>query len=414
MAGEMILHSDLNCFYASVEMNENPYLRGKAVAVCGSTEDRHGIVLTASYPAKRMGVKTGAANWQARQCCPGLICVPPHYELYLKYSKLVRRIYARYTDDIEPFGMDENWLAIPYGRGDVEREGRMIAEEIRKSVREEIGLTVSIGVSFSKIFAKLGSDMKKPDAVTVISRANFQEKVWPLAVSELLYVGPATTRRLMSMNVMTIGDLAKADPELIRSRLGKNGVMLWRFANGADHSPVMPAEFVPPIKSVGHGTTCVCDLEAEYPVWLVLYELAQDVGHRLRKNALAARGVQITVKDNDLAYRQYQTPLPFPSQSPLEIAQAGFALFRQHYFWEKPVRALTIRGINLVSARQPVQLDMFCNAEVRERRRALDDCVDEIRRRFGNRAIYAASLMGDLKMAQDKCETVMMPGLMYQ
>ena len=176
----------------------------------------------------------------------------------------------------------------------------------------------------------------------------------------------------------------------------------------------MPAEFVPPIKSVGHGTTCVCDLEAEYPVWLVLYELAQDVGHRLRKNALAARGVQITVKDNDLAYRQYQTPLPFPSQSPLEIAQAGFALFRQHYFWEKPVRALTIRGINLVSARQAVQLDMFCNAEARERRRALDDCVDEIRRRFGNRAICAASLMGDLKMAQDKCETVMMPGLMYQ
>lgn len=272
MAGEMILNSALNCFYASVEMNENPSLRGKAIAVCGSTEDRHGIVLTASYPAKHMGVKTGAANWQARQCCPGLICVPPHYELYLKYSKLVRRIYARYTDDIEPFGMDENWLAIPYGRGDVEREGRMIAEEIRRSVREEIGLTVSIGVSFSKIFAKLGSNMKKPDAVTVISRANFQEKVWPLAVSELLYVGPATTRRLMSMNVMTIGDLAKADPELIRSRLGKNGVMLWRFANGADHSPVMPAEFVLPIKSVGHGTTCVCDLETEYPVWLVLYD----------------------------------------------------------------------------------------------------------------------------------------------
>ena len=238
MGGEMILHSDLNCFYASVEMNENPYLRGKAIAVCGSTEDRHGIVLTASYPAKRMGVKTGAANWQARQCCPGLICVPPHYELYLKYSKLVRRIYARYTDDIEPFGMDENWLAIPYGRGDVEREGRMIAEEIRRSVRKEIGLTVSIGVSFSKIFAKLGSDMKKPDAVTVISRANFQEKVWPLAVSELLYVGPATTRRLMSMNVMTIGDLAKIDDNgvLIRTANDKPGYFAVGFmsekANG--------------------------------------------------------------------------------------------------------------------------------------------------------------------------------------
>lgn len=332
----------------------------------------------------------------------------------MKYSKLVRRIYARYTDDIEPFGMDENWLSIPYGRGDMEREGCRIAEEIRRSVREETGLTVSIGVSFSKIFAKLGSDMKKPDAVTVISRENFREKVWPLAVSELLYVGPATTRKLTDMNVLTIGDLAQMDPELLRYRLGKNGLMLWRFANGTDHSPVMPAEFVPPIKSVGHGTTCVCDLESEYPVWRVLYALAQDVGHRLRKNDLAARGVQITVKDNELSSRQYQAPLPFPSQSPLEIAQAGFELFRQHYFWDKPVRTLTICGIDLVSAHQPVQLDLFCNAEAREKRRALDDCVDEIRRRFGNRAIYAASLMGDLKMAQDKCETVMMPGLMYQ
>ena len=324
MAGEIILHSDLNCFYASVEMNENPQLRGKAIAVCGSTEDRHGIVLTASYPAKRMGVKTGAANWQARQACPGLICVPPHYDLYIKYSKLVRRIYSEYTDTIEPFGMDENWLSIPYGGGDVEGEGLKIAEEIRRKVREEIGLTVSIGVSFSKIFAKLGSDMKKPDAVTVISKGNYQDKVWSLPVSELLYVGPATTRKLMNMNVMTIGDLASINPELLRNKLGKNGVMLWRFANGADHSAVMPADFVAPIKSVGHGTTCVCDLESEYLVWLVLYELAQDVGHRLRKHDLAANGVQITVKDKDLDYRQYQTPLSFPTQSPLEIAQTGF------------------------------------------------------------------------------------------
>ena len=176
----------------------------------------------------------------------------------------------------------------------------------------------------------------------------------------------------------------------------------------------MPADFVAPIKSVGHGTTCVCDLESEYLVWLVLYELAQDVGHRLRKHDLAANGVQITVKDKDLDYRQYQTPLSFPTQSPLEIAQTGFELFRRRYPWHKPVRALTIRGINLSSEHQPVQLDMFCDAERRERRKALDDCVDDIRRRFGNRAIYAASLMGDLKMAQDKCETVLMPGLMYQ
>ncbi|MGN1249024.1 MAG: DNA polymerase IV, partial [Candidatus Spyradocola sp.] len=305
-------------------------------------------------------------------------------------------------------------IAIPGGREDVETTGLRVAEEIRRRVREELGLTVSIGVSFSKIFAKLGSDMKKPDAVTVISPGNYREKVWPLPVSELLYVGPATTKKLMNMNILTIGDLARCEPELLRAHLGKNGVMLWRFANGTECAPVMPADFVPPIKSVGHGTTCVCDLDAEYPVWRVLYALAQDVGHRLRQSELSARGVQITVKDKDLAYRQYQTPLPYPTQSPLELAQTGFALFRQSYDWEKPIRALTIRAINLISEHQPVQLDLFDDVQRRDRRKALDDCVDDIRRRFGNGAICAASLLGDLKMAQDRCETVMMPGVMYQ
>ena len=411
---EIILHSDLNCFYASVEMNENPSLRGKAIAVCGSTEDRHGIVLTASYPAKRMGVKTGAANWQAKQACPGLICVPPHYDLYLKYSKLVRRIYADYTDTIEPFGMDENWLSIPFCSGDIEGEGRQIAEDIRRRVREETGLTVSIGVSFSKIFAKLGSDMKKPDAVTTICKESYRDKVWPLAVSELLYVGRATTRKLMGMNIHTIGDLANCDPELLRRWLGVNGIMLWRFANGEDYSPVMPKGYIAPIKSVGHGTTCVCDLDSDYEVWRVLYELAQDVQHRLRKYELAARGIQITVKDKDLDYRQYQIPLSFPTQSCLEIASAGYDLFKQRYLWHKPVRALTIRGINLIPVKQPLQLDIFNDAERRERSRALEDTVDDLRGRFGYKSICAASLMGDCQLAQDKCETVLMPGMMYR
>ena len=211
----VILHSDLNCFYASVEMNEQPQLKGKKVAVCGSTENRHGIVLTASYPAKRSGVKTGMANWQAKQACPGLIMVDPHYDLYLKYSRIVRRIYQRYSEIIEPFGMDENWIQLPF-TNDVEGIGFRTAEEIRKTVESETGLTVSIGVSFSKIFAKLGSDMKKPNAVTVIPRTEYKEKVWPLPVSDLLYVGPATTRKLTLLGCQTIGDLANADPRLIR------------------------------------------------------------------------------------------------------------------------------------------------------------------------------------------------------
>ena len=433
----VILHSDLNAFYASVEMNEHPELRGKLVAVCGSTENRHGIVLAKSYPAKAMGVKTGQANWEAKRACPGLICVEPHYDLYLRYSRMVRAIYRRYTDLVEPYGMDEAWMNVG-GSLSLFGSARAIAEDVRKTVKEELGLTVSIGIASNKTFAKLGSDMKKPDALTDLTGDNWREKIWPLAVSELLYAGRSTTKALARMNILTIGDLARSDAELIRSHLGKNGLMLWGFANGFDSARVMPHDFVAPIKSVGHGTTCVVDLDNDYAVWLVLYELAQDVGHRLRESGLAAKGVQIAVKDQDLESRGCQTRLLYPTQSPLEIAQAAFALFRANYDWVKPVRALTVRGINVVSESQPVQIDLFDDYTRREKRKALDDTIDEIRRRFGYRAICAASLMGDLKMAKarletlavskslcdhdariedsgvvPRCETVTMPGLMY-
>ena len=409
----LILHSDLNCYYASVEMNEHPELRGKKIAVCGSTENRHGIVLTASYPAKRCGVRTGMANWQARQACPDLIMVEPHYDLYLHYSRIVRSIYKRYAERIEPFGMDENWLSIPCCES-IGEEGLRIAEDIRKTVREETGLTVSIGVSYSKIFAKLGSDMKKPDACTVVSRENYRETAWKLPVSDLLYVGPATTRKLAKYSIGTIGDLACADPEFLRKRLGKNGIMLWNFANGTDYAQVMPEEYTAPVKSVGHGTTCVRDLETNYEVWLVLYELAQDVGHRLRENGITARAVQVTVRDKDLGWVQWQTPLPYPSQSPYEIAAAGYALFRERWDWPKPIRALTIRGINPGREDAPVQTDLFNDYAAREKRRKLDDAVDDLRRRFGTRIVVPGSLQKTLPIAQDRCETVPMPSPMYQ
>ena len=411
--GDLILHADANCFYASVEMNENPSLKGKKVAVCGSTENRHGIVLTASYPAKRCGVKTGMANWQAKQACPDLIAVPPHYDLYLKYSKYLRNIYFQYSDDVEPFGMDENWIALR-GVSDVEGKGKRIADEIRQRVKDEIGITVSVGVSFSKIFAKLGSDMKKPDGTTVIGRENFKEVVWHLPASDLLYVGPATTRKLALMNIHTIGELANCDPSMLRYKFGKNGDMLWRFANGRDGAAVMPKDYVPDIKSVGHGVTCVTDLETNYDVWRVILELSQDIGHRTRKHGIAVKGVQITVKDCDLGWRQYQTPLRFPTQSPLEIAQAAYTLFLANYDWMKPVRAITVRGVNPTMENDPVQLDLFDDFGEREKRKAFDDAIDEIRRRFGYGSIRSASLLGDLKMAADKCETVTMPGIMYK
>ncbi|MDD3400795.1 MAG: DNA polymerase IV [Eubacteriales bacterium] len=408
-----ILHSDLNSFYASVEMMLDPKLRGKAVAVCGSTEERHGIVLAKSELAKKAGVKTGMANWEARKACKDLIVVPPQYEQYLKYSKLTQAIYQRYTDLIEPFGMDECWLDVS-GSQMICGDAMTVAEDIRTATREELGLTVSIGVSFNKIFAKLGSDMKKPDAITEITQENFKEKVWPLPASDLIYVGPATTRKLASYGVTTIGELAALDPAFLKRLLGVNGIALWTFANGADQSRVMHKDFVSPVKSIGHGITCVSDLLNEEEVWKVILELSQDVGHRLRVHGLSARTVQVFVRGDNLFGSQFQCKLPFKTQLPSEIAAMAFKAFKEHYKWGTKVRAVTVRAIELVPKDQPEQLTLFVDHSQREKRERLQEAIEEIRGRYGKRAITNAILMGDLKMPDDGRHIVKMPGLMYQ
>ena len=406
-----ILHSDLNSFYASVEVLLDPKLRGKAVAVCGETEERHGIVLAKSELAKKAGVKADMANWQAKQCCKDLIVVPPQYDEYLKFSKLVRSIYKRYTNLVEPFGMDENWLDISLSRS--MGSPMEIAEEIRKSVREEIGLTVSIGVSFNKIFAKLGSDMKKPDAITEISRENFKKKIWPIPAADLLYCGSATTSKLRSYGIYTIGDLANTDASFLKRILGVNGVALWTYANGYDTSRVMPEGYVSPIKSVGHGITCISDLENEEEVYKVMLELSQDVGHRLRVHELSARGVQIWIRESDLHGGQFQCKLPMKTQLPSEIAEAAFNLFRERYEWKGKVRAVCVRAIDLVSSKDPDQLSVFYDNDRRMKREQLQDAVEIIRGRYGKRAITYAMLLGDLKIPDDGRDKVKMPGLMY-
>ena len=413
MYGERaILHSDLNSYYASVEMMLDPTLKGKAVAVCGSTENRHGIVLAKSELAKKAGVKTGMVNWEARQRCKDLIMVPPQYDQYLKYSKLTRSIYNRYTDMVEPFGMDECWLDITQSK--VYGSPMEVAEKIRTSVREELGMTVSIGVSFNKIFAKLGSDMKKPDAITEITPDTFRDVVWPLHCSEMIYCGPATTKKLATYGIHTIGDVAQTDPLFLKQLLGINGLALWRYANGTDQSRVMHKDFVSPIKSVGHGITCNADLENEDEVFRVMLELSQDVGHRLRVHELSAKGVQIWIRGNDLYGSQFQCKLPVKTQLPSEIAAAGFGLFHERYRWETKVRAVCIRAIDLVPKDDPDQLTLFDDTELREKRERIQDAVESIRERFGKRAITYATLLGNLKMPDDGRDTVKMPGLMYQ
>ncbi len=410
---QKILHIDMNKFYATVEQMLNPSLKGKAIAVCGSTEERHGIVLTASAEAKAKGVKTGMANWEARQACPGLIVVPPQYDQYCKYSRLAREIYQRYSDRVESYGMDECWADItPLCKSfDTAAE---IADEIRLAIKEELGLTVSIGVSFSKVLAKLGSDMKKPDAVTLLSPANWRDRVWPLPVSELLYVGSRTTRKLVGRGIVTIGDLANYPVECLHQMLGKNGIMLWRFANGEDRSAVMPVTYERTVKSVSKGITCSSNLENSEQVWKVMLALSQDVGHQLRQYGLAATGVKIYIRESEIDFGlAKQSKVPFPTQSPMEIAQAARIQFLENYRWNNPVRAVCVSTYDLVPRDQPVQLNLFVDEEKRRRRQRLEDCVDDIRSRFGKHSIYAASLMGDLHMPDDGRHEVKMPGMMY-
>ena len=405
-----ILHCDMNNYYASVECLLDPHLRKYPIAVCGSVEERHGIVLAKNYKAKDFGVQTGDAVWMAKQKCPGLVIVSPHYDEYIKYSKLARSIYGRYTDQVEPYGMDECWLDVS-GTEAVRGSARNIADELREVIKFELGLTISVGVSFNKVFAKLGSDMKKPDAVTEIAQESFRDVIWSLPASDLLGVGRATKKVLDSYYIRTIGDLAKTEPDFLKRRFGKNGITLWRFANGLDNSPVMKQDFVAPIKSVGHGITTIADLESNSDVWPVILELSQDIGHRLKKYQKVADGVAIHIRDNTLSTKQWQTALPMPSQSAMVVAREAYDLFKQRYQWSKPIRSVTVQAIRLLPQDTPRQIGMFIDMTRVEKQERLDRCVEYIRSRFGKDSIRNGILCQDMKLPSGHAPVTMPSGI---
>ena len=391
--GRAILHIDMNSCYASIECLHHPEIRHLPVAVGGDVEARHGIILAKNELAKRAGVKTGEALWQAKQKCPDLVIVPPHYQLYLRFSRMARAIYAEYTDLIEPFGLDEAWIDVT-GSG-VFGDAVEIAETIRNRVKFELGITVSIGVSFNKIFAKLGSDYKKPDAITVFGKDDYREKVWPLPVEELLYVGPATTRKLRARCIRTIGDLAQTDPSLLHSWLGKMGYVLYAFANGNDPSPVAPLGEEAIIKSIANSTTTPRDLTCEEDVNIIFYVLAESVAARMRENGFRAKTVQISLRDTDLFSFERQCKLESPSCLASELHDAGMRLLRDHYRFRKPLRSVGIRGMDLVPIQTAMQLNFFEDPVRREKRERLEVAVDELRRRFGHAAVSRAVTMCD-------------------
>ena len=389
----------------------DPELKGKPLAVLRQREDRHGIVLTKSQQAKEAGVKTGMAVWQAKQLCPKLLVVQPHYDQYLKYSEAAHEIYSRYTDRIEPFGIDEVWLDITDGRRQFE-DGKTIADEIRQTMKEELGLTVSIGVSYNKIFAKLGSDMKKPDGTTVISEDGFKEKVWPLPASDLLFVGRATTKRLSGYGITTIGGIANTDPDYLRSWFGVNGVKLWQFANGYDRSRVCEYGYEPPQRAWVTASPSL-------PTVLTIPRFTRLFGTcpRRRKEASGdqrrATAVSIYVRSNQLYWRAASDAALLSHSELARPPQTAYSLFCGKYNWQYPIRSLTIRH-TASSRRRPAQTDLFFDQEAFEKQKKLENTIFDIRRRFGKNAVHPCGPETTKRSRRRLDEQFVLPNAMYQ
>lgn len=388
----VILHCDLNNFFASVECYLDPMLRGKNVAVCGSVEERHGIVLAKNENAKSYGVKTGEAIWEARLKCPDLVCVSPHYDKYIEFSKRVKSIYDEYTDMVEPFGIDECWLDIT-GSLLLFGDKIKIAEEIRERIKKEIGLTISVGVSFNKILAKLASDIKKPDAVTLIEEKDLKTKVWKLPCYDLLGVGRQTSKQFRAMGIKTIGDIANTPEEIMKRIFGKSGITLRNYANGLDFSPVLRESEVPPVKSVSRGITCKRDLYSCDEISPVVISLSEKVSHSLRKHGFFATTVRVAVKDNQLIVKEFQKKLKTPARAADVLHKNAMELIKNNYLFHLPVRAVTVFAGDLVGDKSSYQLCFDENYEQLDKLEKLDTQVDLLREKFGADILIRASTL---------------------
>lgn len=389
-----IFHCDCNSFYASVELLRHPELRDQCVAVCGDPEGRHGIVLAKNEPAKRMGVKTAEVIWQAKRKCPDLVLLPPHREYYRKYSKIINEIYRKYTDRVEPFGIDESWLDVTGTWQLFAESPAALADQLRAEVKAATGLTISVGVSFNKVFAKLGSDYKKPDATTLITRENFHQIVWPLPAGDLLYVGASAQKRLAGMGISTIGELAAARPEALAEALGKLGLELSRYARGEDEAPVRRWGEKEPIKSVGNGTTFRRNIRGPAEIRSALNVLADEVAGRLRRHGVWAGAVQVTIRDPELKTITRQKQLPMSTHLARDLANACWQLMEKNWDMARPVRMLTVTALAITEEPFAVQQSLFDDAPKADpRREKLEQSLDAIRKKYGRGAIGAGSIL---------------------
>ena len=392
----VILHCDCNAFYASVECLLRPELKNVPMAVCGDPESRHGVILAKNELAKKYGVQTAETIWQAKRKCPRLVLAPAHRSEYVKYSRLVNAIYAQYTDLVEPFGIDESWLDVT-GSRQLFGTGRQIADQLRARIREELGLTISVGVSFNKIFAKLGSDYRKPDATTEITRENFHQIVWPLPASALLYVGQNVQQELERLGIHTIGQLASADRARLERKLGKMGGMLHGYANGLDESPVRNIQDHREVKSVGNHMTFKRNLVGLEDIRLGVAALCDSVAARLRAQGFRCRTIQVIIKDPEFRVISRQKPLEHPSHLSSELAQAALEVIRRNWDLRRPIRMLSVTGLNLTHGEEGEQLSLFGQGSLatREKRERLETAMDRIRERYGKGSLRPAGVIGN-------------------
>ena len=403
MAERVILHCDCNSFFASVETALNPSYRDVPMAVCGSEAERRGIVLAKNELAKKYGIQTAETVYSARKKCPNLVIASPHFEAYSEYSRRVNEIYARYTDMIEPFGIDESWLDVTASKK-LFGTGLEIAERIRKEVREEIGITVSIGVSFNKVFAKLGSDYKKPDAVTVIDKESVERIVYPLPVSDLLFVGKKTTDQLHQMGINTIGDLAGVPREILVNRFGKFGEQLYKNSRGLDDSPISKIGEREDQKSIGFGLTFQHDLVNREECKVAISYLSDDVARRLRKLGMVCSTVQLSIKDEHLSVIQRQRGLSHPSDISHDISSIAYNILLDEWSESRPIRMLTVTAQNLTKNEFFAdQIDMFAEQNnQREKDKKQEELVDKIRQKYGRESITNGAVLSSNIGIRDK------------
>lgn len=383
----VILHCDMNGFYASVELLDRPDLADVPMAVCGDPDSRHGIILAKNEHAKKYGIVTAETVWQAMRKCPGLQLVKPHHDKYKEYSLKINQIYLQYTDMVEPFSIDESWLDVTASRR-LFGSGRQIADTIRERVKAELGLTLSVGVSYNKIFAKMGSEYKKPDATTEITRENFKDLLWGKPVGELFFVGWATAEKLAKLGVRTIGDLARANPKALEGLLGKQGPLLHSYACGLDDSPVALYNQREKIKSVGNGITFRRNLLGLNDITTALTSLSDTVAGRLRKYQMKCCGVKVDIKDPAFKTISRQKQLTVPTNLAAEIKKTALELIQSSWRLSDPIRLLTLTAINLTDETGDEQISLFdAPAEDRQKGESIERTMDDIRKKFGDSSI---------------------------